>query len=74
MAKRGTRYVYVEGEIWRLTDRQYLNFLAASVHRFTSVSQYGVFVGHGVNVTRYEPSEFSEALRALRAESKVKVG
>lgn len=64
MSKRGTRYVYIEGQIWRFTDRQYRQYLAANVHRFAPVSSYGRFVGFGINVTRFEPSDFQEALRA----------
>lgn len=68
MAKRCTRYVYVEGEIWRMTDRQYAQYLAASASRFTPVSTYGRYAGNCINVTRYELSDFAEAIRALRAE------
>ena len=68
MAKRSTHYVYVEGEIWRLTSRQYIQYLAANVHRFAPVSGYGTYVGSGINVGRYDVSDFKEALRAARAE------
>lgn len=68
--KRGSRYVYIEGSIWRLTDLQFSRYLAASVHRYTPISSYGRLVGHGINVTRFDSSDFAEALRALRAEPK----
>ena len=68
MAKRGARYVYVEGEIWRMTDKQYIQYLAANVHRFAPVSSYGAYVGSGINVSRYDTRDFEEALRAARAE------
>ena len=66
MAKRGTRYVYVEGEIWRLTDRQFSRFLAANIHRFAPVSQYGAHVGSGINVTRYSPEQFQDEYDRLK--------
>ena len=70
MAKRGTRYVYIEGEIWRLTDRQYHQYIAANVQRYAPVSQYGTFVGECLNVTRFDLAQFREEWERLMEQKK----
>ena len=56
------RYVYVEGEIYRLSERQYVKYLTANVSGDAPVANYGKYVGRGINVNQFRSSEFMEEL------------
>ena len=70
MAKRGTRYVYDSGEIYRLTEKQYRQFIFTNVNRpyNDGPHRFGKLVGTAsFNATRATKTEFEDEARRIRA-------
>lgn len=75
MAKRGTRYVYDSGEIYRLTEKQYRDYIFKNVTKaYTEgAHMFGVLVGTAsFNATRATKVDFEDEARRLRADDKVR--
>lgn len=71
MTKRGTRYVYDSGEIWRMTERQYRSYIFRNARSFNTPSQYGTLIGHAsFNATRATMRDFENIEKQLRAEDR----
>lgn len=59
MAKRKQRFVYDSGTIVRMTERQYLQFICAGIHRLVSASEYGTVIGEAsFNATRATTDDY----------------
>ncbi len=71
MSKRGTRYVYDSGTIWRMTERQYRNYIFRNARAFNTPSQYGTPVGQAsFNATCATMRDFEDEEERLRDEDK----
>lgn len=73
MAKRGARYVYDSGEIYRLTERQYRDYILrnASKSYTEGPHMFGTLVGSAsFNATRATKADYEDEAQKLREERK----
>lgn len=75
MAKRGTRYVYDSGEIYRLTEKQYREYIFRNVNKAYTEGphMFGTHVGSAsFNATRATKSDYEDEAQRLRAELRLR--
>lgn len=73
MAKRGTRYVYDSGDIYRLTEKQYREYIFRNINKIYEEGphMFGTLVGSAsFNATRATKSDFEVEGARLRAEKR----